>query len=494
MNKKIFSTLIGICFIIAQPVFAYDGEIIEGKTSDKEIMETSKKKEIKARTIEDEKDIFEYIKLKTEKIIKTDICGECHSEIFKQWKGSTHSKAFIDPIWRAATKLFYSESKTMGQVLEMKLCVKCHMPLSSTSNIAKLPFDNYNRLMELPEQGTFCNWCHDINEAVHIGAEGYSVDSDTAEIYGSTILGPRNDSRWENPPEGTIYFHNSEYSEFYTKSDFCGLCHNMFQMENKLSIVQTFDEWKKSPYNTNDPKTTMTCQDCHMRQKPGIPATGSTEKLDNPGRSADNGPYREHVWTHYFAGGNSIIPKLMGSDMHSSLAIEKLTNAAQLEMIRDGLYEKGKLSRIKVKVINSGAGHYLPTGMTAIRQMWLDVKITDRNGIMIFRSGSMDREGNFDKNTVLFNTVLGDKNGKPVMNFALAEKILYDHRIPPMDNVIENYSFVIPEDALFPLKVEIILKYRTASPGFVKMILNDKASDIAIPIVDMASLTEKIDL
>ncbi|MDD5773520.1 MAG: multiheme c-type cytochrome [bacterium] len=492
MRRIIFLTLI-ICFIISSFIFADEEEIIVEETTGQELIEMPVKNEIKESPVEYEKDFLDFIKLRTEKFAEQDMCGECHSDIFKQWKGSTHSKAFIDPIWRAATKLFYSESKTIGQVLEIKLCVNCHIPLGFTSNIINLPIDNYNRLMELPEQGAFCNWCHNLKEAVNIGGEGY-MDADTTEAYSSTMLGPRDDPRWENPSKDNKAFHPSEYSEFYSKSDFCGLCHNMYQPDNKLPIVQTYDEWKKSPYNTNDPKTTVTCQDCHMRQKPGIPATGSTLRPDNSGQAADGGPYRDNIWTHYFAGGNSIIPKLLGSEMHSYLAIEKLTNSAGLEIIRDSSYEKGKASQIKVKVTNSGAGHYLPTGMTAIRQMWLDMKITDRDGIMIFRSGAMDKEGNFDKNTILFNTVFGNKNGEPVMNFALADKILYDHRIPPMESVIENYSFIIPENTVFPLKVEVILKYRTASPDFVKKLQVDKVSNTEIPVIDMVSLTEKIDL
>ncbi|MEW6087817.1 MAG: hypothetical protein AB1498_05885 [bacterium] len=80
------------------------------------------------------------------------------------------------------------------------------------------------------------------------------------------------------------------------------------------------------------------------------------------------------------------------------------------------------------------------------------------------------------------------------MNFAIADKILYDHRIPPRGSVIENYSFVVPENTVFPLEIEVVLKYRTASPDFVKKLLPDKAKDIEIPIIDMATMTGKIDL
>lgn len=497
--RTVIFLLLGICFIIKPVIYAYE---------ENAAVEKLKIQENKLNKTGHEKQLFNFEKFDAMKFIKPDVCGQCHSEIYSQWEGATHSKAFIDPIWRAATKLFYNEAKTMGQVLEVKLCVKCHIPLGFGFDVIQFNNENYEELMALPAQGTFCNWCHNINEALHIGGSGADPGTDLKEIDTAIILGPRKDPRWENPPKDVkLTMHPSEYSELYTKSDFCGLCHNMSYLENKLPIVQTFDEWKKSPYNTNDPKTTITCQDCHMRQRSGIPGTGATKKLNNPGKAADNGPTREHVWTHYFAGGNSLIPKLMGSDLHSFLAIERLTNAAELEIITDDYYEKGKISQIKIKAINSGAGHYLPTGMTVIRQMWLEVKITSADGITIFASGTMDKKGDLEKNTVIYNTVLSDKNGEPTMNIALADRILYDHRIPPKDNVVENYNFIIPEDAVSPLNVEVILKYRTASPDFVRKLLGEKAphfsdnmksilsdnkSDIAIPVIDMTSSTEKI--
>ncbi|MDD5773503.1 MAG: multiheme c-type cytochrome [bacterium] len=506
MKSNIFLTLIIFSFIILSFVSAIEKKVI--------------KREDRTET---EDNLFKYKETSVDKFATPEKCGECHEDIYKQWKGSMHSKAFIDPVWRAATKLFYSESKTPGEILEMKTCVKCHTPLGFRSNLIQSPEDNYDKLTDLPAQGIFCNWCHNINEAVHIGDAGYEIATGEGENFTSTILGPRNDPRFEYPPEPKEVLHPSEYSQFYTKSEFCGMCHNVSHIENKLPLEQTYSEWENSPYNTKDPQTTVTCQDCHMRQKAGIPSTGKTEKTDSPGISAKNGPRREHIWTHYFAGGNSIVPKLLGSDLHSFLAIERLTNAAELEIIKDDSYKKGGLSKFKVKVTNSGAGHYLPTGVTAIRQMWLDVKITSRDGVEIFRSGDMDRAGDLEKSTVIYNTVLGDKNGKPVTNVALADRILYDHRIPPKGYVIEDYSFIIPESAFSPLKVEVVLKYRTISPGLMEKLLGDKApkpiladrdkdvfpddsamvddvykaDDISgipvkVPVIDMASLTEKI--
>ncbi|MDD5774109.1 MAG: multiheme c-type cytochrome [bacterium] len=424
-----------------------------------------------------------YKKVKVNQFIKPDVCGGCHEEIYKQWKGSMHSKAFIDPIWRASTKLFYSQSTTKGQILEMRACVKCHTPLGFRSYLIQSPKEDYEKLEELPAQGIFCNWCHNINEVKHIGDSHYDVEAGGGENDPSIMLGPRSDANSD--------FHPTKYSELFTKSEFCGLCHNVSHAGNKMPIEQTYSEWEKSPYNTNDPKTTVVCQDCHMRQRPGVPATGKTVRPDNPGKSAIDGPQRDHIWTHYIVGGNSIVPKVLGSDIHSSMAIERLTNAADLEIIRNGDYKKGKLGRVDVKVINSGAGHYLPTGLTEVRQIWLNVTITDKDGNVLLSSGKLDLTGEIEKNSIIFHTDLGNEKNEHAVNVALADKILYDHRIPPKGYQLEEYSFLIPQETVSPLKVDVVLRYRSASPEIARLLLGDKAPEI--PVIDMVSLSEKIE-
>jgi len=438
------------------------------------------KKEIKG--LGDQK-LSEFKKVRVNQFIDPSVCGRCHSEKFKQWNGSMHSKAFYDPLWRKATKLFFKEAKSKDEVLEMKACVKCHTPLGFRSYLISSPGDDYDKLAHLPAQGIFCNWCHNINEAKHIGDAGYEVATGSGEEEPSTMLGPLKDA--------TSDFHPSKYSELHTKSEFCGLCHNVSHASNKLPLEQTFDEWKNSPYNTGNPETTVNCQDCHMRQRPGFPSTGNTERPDNPGKSADNGPLRKHTWTHYFVGANAITPKLQGSDVHAHMAIERLKHAADLELIKSTSYKKGGLSSIKIKVINSGAGHYLPTGLTEVRQMWLSVAITDAKGNIIFRSGSLDENGNIDDGSVIYYTQLGNIKGEPVLNVALADRILYDHRVPPKGYLLEKYAFQIPSDAASPFTVEAVLKYRSLSQSLAKSLLGNRAPNI--PIVEMARLAEKIE-
>jgi hypothetical protein len=122
--------------------------------------------------------------------------------------------------------------------------------------------------------------------------------------------------------------------------------------------------------------------------------------------------------------------------------------------------------------------------------MWLDVKITDSRGKTILRSGSLDTNGNLEKNAIVYYTRLGNAKGEPVVNVALADRILYDHRIPPKGYLIEKLAFQIPSEAVSPLTVEATLKYRSVSQSLAKRLLGDRTPKV--PIVEMVSMVDKI--
>ena len=124
--------------------------------------------------------------------------------------------------------------------------------------------------------------------------------------------------------------------------------------------------------------------------------------------------------------------------------------------------------------------------------MWLAVTITDAKGKTIFKSGGLDKNGNIEKEAVVYYTQLGNKKGEPVVNVALADRILYDHRIPPKGYLIEKFAFQIPPDAVSPLTVNATLKYRSASQSLAKVLFKEDAP--VIPVIDMVSVVEKIKL
>jgi hypothetical protein len=93
------------------------------------------------------------------------------------------------------------------------------------------------------------------------------------------------------------------------------------------------------------------------------------------------GPMRDLVHDHGFVGGNSVVADAMGvpgADAVKGEAIKRLQNAVDLDF---EMYPgKQGANLLKVKVTNTRAGHHLPTSLTFIRQVWLEVEIMDDQG------------------------------------------------------------------------------------------------------------------
>ena len=409
-------------------------------------------------------------------------CGACHPEIFKMWSGSTHANAWKNPLFQALYNLGKKTAEGESQKKNIESCVRCHFPIGHSSGETNLPLED-------EKGGVICDFCHSVRATTGIGNAPYILSPGNAEaMEGGIKYGPFNDS-----PD-TI--HKNQYSELHTRSEFCGGCHDVSHAGNDLPIEQTYTEWRQGPYNTTDPKTTVHCQDCHMRQRPGFPCTGSTERPDNPGFASPEimgGKKRPHIWTHYFVGG-SVTPISLppNSELQPQLAVERLKNAATLELFVDPASKKGDLLKFQVNIKNTGCGHYLPTGLTEMRQMWLEISVTDAEGKLVYQNGKVDGKGNIDSHSSIYNTVFGDENDKPTLHVWSATHIISDNRIPPKGQKEEHFVCLVPNDTKSPLKMKAVLHYRSAPQDVVDALLGEKS--IKLPIIDMAEVSKEINL
>lgn len=409
-------------------------------------------------------------------------CGACHPEIFKMWSGSTHANAWRNPLFQALYNLGKKTAEGESQKRNIESCVRCHFPIGHSAGEAELSTEN-------EKGGVICDFCHSVRATTGIGNAPYILSpGNAAAMEGGVKYGPFNDS-----PE-TI--HKNQFSELHTRSEFCGGCHDVSHAGNDLPIEQTYTEWRQSPYNTTDPNTTVHCQDCHMRQRPGFPCTGSTDKPDNPGFAAPEimgGKKRPHIWTHYFVGGSvSTLSLPPNSEVQPQMAIDRLKNAATLEVVVNPNFKKGDLLRFQVNIKNTGAGHYLPTGLTELRQMWLEVFVTDAEDKIVYQNGKVDEKGNVDPNATIYHTVFGDEKGEPTLHVWSATHIISDNRIPPKGQKEEHFVCLVPSDTKSPLKIKAVLHYRSAPQDVVDVLLGEKS--VKLPIIDMAEIVTEIGL
>ncbi len=410
----------------------------------------------------------------SERFISPEKCAECHEEIFSMWDGSLHSKSFEDPLFVSASKLFVGNAVHPGEKEDAEHCVACHNPIAYRSGEIKGSSGDYSNVGDVTKWSLSCDLCHSINEVVMLKNALFNTDPGEGEDDPGIKRGPRDDAM--------AMFHESEYSDIHTSSDVCGTCHNVTHLWYMTKLEGTYDEWYNSPYNSPDKSQVVTCQDCHMRQAPGNPSTGMTERPDYPGSSADMGEERPHIWRHFVAGANAFTPGLVGHPERSELAVERLQNAAVLEISGQLSSQKDYVS-CSVRVRNKGAGHMLPTGVTEFRQMWLELTVSDKNGKTVYQNGGLDSKSVLREDTRIFQTVFGNPEGEPTVNVSEAAMMLTDRRIPPKGYCDELYRF--GKNVKGPLAVKAELKYRSMAPSLVELLLKEKHK---IPVVTMATV------
>lgn len=415
------------------------------------------------------------------------VCAGCHPRQFKGWQGSMHSISFKDPVFQALWAI--GDKETDGATKNH--CGGCHSPIGTVTQT--IEFDptigEHGGFTTGPvaAQGVSCDVCHTISAS--------NIDKTAVLEHGnaSFVMSPGNIKR------GTLRdskspFHETAYSDMHTKSEFCGNCHNIFHPVNNFPIERTYDEWKYSVYAQND----IQCQDCHM-----VPVEVAIKVADTMTRPKDmkdlglegfaglGGPQRDLVHDHGFVGGNAVVAKAMGvagADLHYDEAVKRLQNVASLDLyLQSG---EGSLRRLKVKVTNDRAGHHLPTSLTEVRQVWIEVVVTDEKDRELFRSGSLDEHNELPKDAVIFNAHAVDAEGRHTAEPWEIVRFTDVTTIPPKGYKYGKYAFNVHDDS-GKIKVVAKLHYRSFSQGLADTLLGkDK---LKVPSVEMEMLEKTFD-
>ncbi len=245
--------------------------------------------------------------------------------------------------------------------------------------------------------GITCQFCHGASEIVAYHS-AKDIKIDLTTIYSSH-------------PETRNDAHPVAHRDYFQKSDFCLPCHAEMKTPREIEVCSTGHEWK-SYYE----KTQKTCQDCHM-------------------------PTSDDVPSHLFPG------------THQG---NLLQNAVSMSL--SYLPESRK---IQVTLINTGAGHALPTG-TPLRMVILKVTALDENENPVWENWK-DNPLREDK-SALFMKILGNAEGKGPVPPWQATQVLLDRKLLPGTPVTVTYH--LPENQIHKLKAT--LWYRFAPPPILK--------------------------
>lgn len=263
-------------------------------------------------------------------------CGNCHTEIYREWRSSSHANAATNPKFLG---LFAPEAKTWNARREhpdgSAVCAKCHSP---TLDSPSLEYD-VREAVGVAKTGIHCDYCHKVADAPP-GKFGTRFGRDGLEFMrpapGDTLtFGPLDDA-----------FRPSEsfaFAPVYKESRYCASCHEGIIFG--VHAYGTYSEWLDSPAKKHGKQ----CQDCHMT--PTLKMTNIA--LGKGGIERDP----KTLASHHMPGGT-------------------------LEMLRQSLKLAAKTSgagRLDIAITAERVGHRVPTGF-ADRQLVLVVESLDGNG------------------------------------------------------------------------------------------------------------------
>lgn len=308
-------------------------------------------------------------------------CAPCHQGIYYDWASSMHARSITSPLMIEATNQLYElELVGLAGPDPQRYCVNCHSPLSTRfAQQATLPFKvNGCDAPIVPQEGIGCVTCHAYRGDPSSGkasTSAFVADLDLGGAYAGPILDPVPSSS-----------HKSEATPLFSESPekLCRSCHDVsLDLDNNgkiekgldLILASTFTEYEA--YVKKGGKET--CLGCHMPVKPGVTRASEAAGISAPDRV---------VHDHRFVGVDYQLDEVAANDPQRSLREALLKDAAKLLVLNGALKVAGDLS-FDVSITSVKAGHNIPTGFAFLRQMWLDVRVLDKDQKELLRSGAL---------------------------------------------------------------------------------------------------------
>lgn len=418
------------------------------------------------------------------------VCASCHSASagsvalrdqagrdvspLELWQSSMKANAARDPFFRATLSAERARFPDHRAAIEEK-CLTCHAPLGALEarergeliEVADLATATTRGL--LAADGVTCMACHTIAPSNQGQPETWSARQ-TYDLSGR-VFGPHA-APFSQPMMNRTGLTPTASGQV-REATLCASCHTLTTHALDLEGAPEFPEqtpwleWRNSDFA--NPSATVTCQDCHM---PVVDEDGQTietriarrpDGADFP-QIAPRAPFGRHL----FVGGNTLIPEVLkrfraelrpgASDAafdetirHTREQLEQRTARLTLEEVR---LDSGRL--VGALRVDNLTGHKLPTGYPS-RRMWLHLRVLDSSGEVLVEVGGWDGRGRIldgrgaplaselragpvvphrnvvrgEDEVVVWETVIGNREGRPDIGLMAAVSYLKDTRLLP---------------------------------------------------------------
>ena len=440
-------------------------------------------------------------------------CGECHKDIYEQWKGSMHHFAsFNNQFYRKSIEYMQDVVGTKPS----KWCAGCHDHALFFNGRFDKPVKDQ---IDTPEAqtGLGCMSCHSIVQVDgSMGNGGFTMAYPPLHDLANSknkYMRKVHDFLTRLDPEP----HKRSFMKTFMRADsaeYCSTCHKVHLdvPVNQYRWIRGFndyDNWQASGVSGQGarsfyyPAKTSTCTDCHM---PLV-------------KSNDPGNVNGLVHQHRFPGANTAVPYVNGDAAQLKNAQDFLTSGfitvdifaaspvedakGQLPMVRRNaegpqlmssiavgeegeqhadafVREVGKIAapidqagvrvkpgssvRVDVVVRTRRMGHFFPGGTVDAFDIWLELQARDATGRVIFWSGQLEEEGHgaVEPGAHFYKAYQLDGEGNPInkRNAWQTRSVLYARMIPPGAADTVHFRLDVPKDVKGPITLDAKLNHR----------------------------------
>ncbi|MFP4596905.1 MAG: multiheme c-type cytochrome [Persicimonas sp.] len=274
--------------------------------------------------------------------MRAETCGACHTEIYEEWKLSTHRRAWLDDAqFQAELAKSRSADNPDSDDDVGWMCVNCHTPM----------MNQLDRLVVGLEGGNEQD--DDIGQPVYVDnpefdetMQNEAITCATCHVRDGIVYGPFGDTDAPHPTAKDPNLLGEQN---------CTQCHQAqaeWPERNLGCYFTTGDEWEGSTHAQTD----QTCQSCHMPEVTRKLAKG----FDRPERKTRR---------HWFGG--SLIAKHPKFKKELDPLRKVYGTGIEIELIEpDGEFDQSSTRcepdqacrRLWVRLTNENAGHNFPTG------------------------------------------------------------------------------------------------------------------------------------
>ena len=440
-------------------------------------------------------------------------CGECHKDIYNQWKSSMHHfSSFNNQFYRKAIEYM----QDVDGVQPTKWCAGCHDHAVFFNGRFDKPIKDQ---IDTPEaqNGLGCMSCHSI---VHVGSSMGNADF-TMEYPPLHELASSKNPVVHEMDHFLTYLdpepHRRTFLKPFMKEDtaeYCAVCHKV-HMDVPVNNYRwqrgfnDYDNWQASGVSGQGarsfyyPEKPLMCADCHMplvdSRDPGnvdgkihshrFPAANMAVAYVNRDQSQMEAERKfltsGFITVDIFAASpvDDASKQVSMRRRTSDAPAESTTFATGEESEQTGpvfIREVGKIAapidhsgvafqpgstiRVDTVVRTRKIGHFFPAGTVDSFDVWLELEGCDAEGRKVFWSGMVEDNGRgpVEPGAHFYKSYQIDEDGNEInkRNACQSRSLLYVRLIPPGAADVAHFLVKIPKDAKGPITLTARLNYR----------------------------------